>query len=367
MKTKVSIVRCGSYNSEEAGRSVRRAVDLLGGASSFIKKEERVLIKPNILSGRPPEDGVNTHVDLVRAVVRLVKDCGACPVVGDNPGGSVSVKKTYESSGMHSMAKEEGIELLEVKNVKIVRGIPIASYFFECDKIISVPKMKTHSLTILTGAIKNMFGAVSGLSKTQCHKDFPKPEEFSKILVDVFEAVRPDLVLMDGVVAMDGDGPAAGNLKPVGLLIASHDSVAVDSVFSHLIGINPFDIATTNQAYARGLGEIDIENIEVLGERLEGSFIKGFKLPRSRLVMSLPGPVVKALAGLVKFRPYINERACKKCNICRQTCPVSAITIDEEISTINCKKCIRCMCCHEVCPYRAIELKRNILARACGL
>lgn len=367
MKTKVSLVRCKTYSPSEVYPAVRRSFELLGGAASFIKKGEKVLIKPNILSGRPPDDGVNTHVEFVRAVAKIVKECGATPVIGDTPGGSMGSKEVYGSSGFSSLAKDEGIELGEVRNVKMIQDMPIASYFFECDKIISLPKMKTHSLMVLTGAIKNMFGAMAGLNKSQCHKKFPKPEEFVKVLVDVFAAVRPHFVLMDGIVAMDGDGPASGRLKPAGLLIAGQDSVAVDSVFSHLVGVDPFNILTTREAYQRGLGEIELEKIEVLGETIEESFIKGFKLSRSNIAMRIPGFLVKPLAKLVTFGPYINESSCKKCKICEESCPVSAITINEKISKIDYKKCIRCMCCHEVCPYGAVELKRNVLARVFGL
>jgi len=367
MKTRVSVVKCKTYAPEELQPAVARAFDLLGGISSFVKKGEKVLVKPNILSGSLPERGANTHIEIVRAVVKLVKQCEAIPVIGDNPGGSARPKDVYRSSGMSSVADKEGVALAEVRDVKMVGGIPIASYFFECDKIISLPKMKTHNLTILTGAIKNMYGAISGAHKTELHKRFPTLKEFVNVLLDVFGAVRPHLVLMDGVIAMDGDGPATGTLKSAGLLIAGQDSVAVDSVFSHLIGVNPFNILTTKEAHGRGLGEIELENIEILGERIENAFVSEFRLPRSNIVMRLPGPLVKVMAGLVKFRPYINERLCKKCRICAESCPVAAITIGERQSVIDFQKCIRCMCCNEVCPYSAVELRRNILARVLGL
>ncbi|MFC1621624.1 DUF362 domain-containing protein [Candidatus Omnitrophota bacterium] len=367
MKTKVSLVKCKTYNAEEVGPAARKAFDLLGGLELFVKKGEKVLLKPNMLSRRTPEQGVNTHIEIVRACARLVRDCGAVPVIGDNPGGSLTPKQAYDASGFSSMAKEEGIELGQTKDVKVVRGMPISSYFFECDKIINLPKMKTHGLMNLTGAIKNMYGAVSGLNKTQLHKIFPKPEEFAKVLVDVFEIVKPQLVLMDGVVAMDGDGPNAGRLRSAGLLIAGQDSVAVNSVFSRLIGIKPLDILTTKEAGKRGLGESDLENIEILGESLSEVFIKDFKLPRSNKVLSLPNPVIKALARLIRFEPAIDRKACKRCKICVETCPVHAITIDDTKTAIDYRKCIKCMCCHEVCPYAAVKLKRSILARICGL
>ncbi len=367
MKSRVSIVKCRTYDFEEVLGAAEKAFEFIGGISSFIKNGERVLIKPNILSGRPPQDGVNTHVDVVRACVRLVKRCGAIPVIGDSPGGSVSPKEAYETSGFSSMAEEEDAGLAEVKEVRMIDGMPFASYFFECDKIISIPKMKTHSLTTLTGAIKNMFGAVSGLNKSECHKRFPKPEGFSRLLVNVFEKVRPHLVLMDAVIAMDKDGPAAGRLRDVGLLLASQDSVALDSVFSYLIGIDPHKILTTKEAARRGLGQIDLENIEISGEKLKDSFIKDFKLPSSRIIIKLPDFIVETLASFVRFRPYIKEGTCKRCMICQKSCPVSAISICEKKCAIDYNKCIRCMCCHEVCPYGAVRLRRNILARAMDL
>lgn len=367
MKTRVSIVRCATYDSDKVRLSVDKAFELLGGLGAFVKKGERVLIKPNMLSAGPPEHGANTNLEVIRACASLVKGQGAVPVIGDNPGGSVTPRQVYESSGLLNMAKEEGVECLESKDVKIIRGFPIASYFFECDKIISIPKMKTHSLMGLTGAVKNMYGAVVGLNKTELHKKFPRPDEFARILVDVFQIVRPHLVLMDGIVAMEGDGPAAGPLREAGLLLAGQDSVAVDSVFACLIGIAPFDMITTREAAKRGLGEANPDNIEILGESLKDSVIQKFKLPSSKAFLKLPSQVMRLMASFVKFGPFIDEKLCKKCMICAKTCPVSAITIDSNNSKIDHNKCIRCMCCHEVCPHNAVELRKNILARVFGL
>lgn len=367
MKTKVSLVKCRTYNPEELMPGVRKALDLLGGIGHFIKRGEKVLIKPNMLSGKIAEYGVNTHIEIVRAIVRLVKECGAFPSIGDNPGGSGNPRDTYASSGMLGIAREEGVECLEKKDAKVIRGVPIASYFLECDKIISLPKMKTHSLMGLTGAVKNMYGAVLGLNKSELHKRFPRPEEFANILVDVFQEVKPQLVLMDGVIAMDGNGPMAGTLKNAGLLIGGEDSVAVDSVFSHLAGMNPAKLLTTKEAHRRGLGEIDLKNIDILGESIEGSLIRDFRLPESKAFMKLPDFILKIGASFIKFRPHIEEALCKKCMICARSCPASAITIDDKVSRIDYRKCIICMCCHEVCPHKAIDLKRNMLARIFGI
>jgi len=367
MKTKVSIVKCRSYDKEEVRIAVEKAFGLLGGMGDFVKKAEKVLVKPNMLSARPAEDGVCTHLEVIRAAVRLVKACGAIPFIGDNPGGSMSPKQAYEGSGLAALAREEGAELLEPKDIKVVKNIPFASYIFECDKIISLPKMKTHSLMGLTGAVKNMFGAVAGLHKSELHKRFPGPEEFAKVLVDAFEVAKPHLVLLDGIISMDRDGPASGRLKDTDILIAGEDSVAIDAVFSVLIGMEPLDLLTTKEAYKRQLGEADMKNIQILGEDLRECAIKDFKLPGKSGLIGFLGVFAKPVAKLVRFGPVIVEKMCKKCKLCAETCPVSAISIEEKRSLINSDICIRCMCCHEVCPYRAIVLKRNILARRFGL
>jgi len=367
MKSRVAIVKCRDYDGARVKEAVKKAFDLLGGIGILVKKGDRVLLKPNMLSARMPEDGVCTHPEVIRQVARIVKECGARPFIGDNPGGSMTPAKAYEGSGLESLAKEEGLELKEAKDVKIVNGIPVAGYFFECDKIINLPKMKTHSLIGLTGAVKNMYGACAGLYKAELHKRFPAPEDFAKALVDVFGIVKPGLVLMDGITGMDQLGPSAGRVRDFGLLIAGQDSVAVDAVFAALTGVKPQDIFTTKEAYARRLGEADLDNIEVVGEGISENLIDDFEIPgRPGLIRTL-GPLAKFVAGFVKFGPAINEKICKKCMICRDTCPVSAITINTEDSKIDLKKCIRCMCCHEVCPYKAVELKRNFLAKAFGL
>jgi uncharacterized protein (DUF362 family)/Pyruvate/2-oxoacid:ferredoxin oxidoreductase delta subunit len=367
MKTKVAIVKCKNYERIEVEQAVKKAFDLLGGISVFVKKGEKVLIKPNILSARLPEDGVCTHLEVIRAVVKSVKACGAVACIGDNPGGSISPAKAYEGSGLTLLAKEEDIELKEAKGIKVVNSIPIADYFFEYDKIINLPKMKTHSLMGLTGAVKNMYGAVAGLHKSELHKRFPSPEEFVKALVDTFEIVKPDLVLMDSIVAMDRQGPSSGRLRYPGLLIAGRDSVAIDSVFAELIGMKPLDILTTKEAYKRKLGEADLENIEIFGEGTEENLISDFQVPGKPGLLTALGLFAKFVARFIKFGPSITEKLCKKCMICQDSCPVSAITINSEGSAIDLKKCIRCMCCHEVCPHKAIELKRNFLAKVFGL
>ena len=366
-KSKVSIRRCQSYERNRVKRSVREAVDLIGGISNFVKKGQKVLIKPNLLSAKFPDDIVHTHPEVVRAVVALVKEVGGIPVIADSPGAFFTVKSVdmiYSNSGMKEVAEQEGIELVRLDKVTHIQGYPIASFAKECDVIISVPKLKTHNLAIITGAIKNMYGLMPGLYKVQCHKHAPHLQEFSKTLVDIFSIVKPDLSIMDGIIGMEGNGPgSAGLAKNIGLVLASEDAVSLDSIFSEIIGLNPSRNLVIKEAQLRNLGNSRLENIEILGEQLEAVKLSDFKLADASLVYSIPSFLSRPFVSLLNFKPFIEEKTCKKCSICVKSCPVNAIIINEKISKIDPKICVKCFCCHEVCPYSAISIKKSILAK----
>lgn len=365
MNPKVSITKANSYGTGEVYSAVKKAVDLLGGISSFVKRGEKILLKPNLLSARPPESGVDTHPEVLRAAARLVREAGAEVIVGDSPGG-VGFKdagSTYEKSGVKRVCGEENITLVDFNRARNVRGMPISEWAFEADGIISLPKMKTHDLMTLTGAVKNSYGLALGLFKANCHLAAPRPAEFAKYAVDVFEASIPRLAVMDGITAMEGDGPAAGELRNANLIIAGNDCVACDAVFAALVGLEPLQIEITAEAYRRKLGEADLSRIELLGESLKDAKLHNFKLPKTSIVRKIPRPVFKLLAKSIKFWPEINDKICKKCLICEKSCPAQCITIEEEGSRIDYRKCVRCFCCHELCPYEAISIGRSLLAK----
>jgi uncharacterized protein (DUF362 family)/Pyruvate/2-oxoacid:ferredoxin oxidoreductase delta subunit len=368
MDPKVSIVRAGRYDPEEIFFAVRRAVDLLGGISDYVKKDEKILLKPNVLSAKPPESGIDTHPEVLRAVARLVREEGAEVVVGDSPGGFYFKESdsTYEAAGIKKVCKEEGLRLVAFDKARNVNGIPVAAVVKEVDGVISIPKMKTHSLTTITGAVKNSYGLAVGLYKAHCHFKAPRPAEFARYVVDVFECAVPRLVVMDGVVAMEGDGPAAGRLRQAGLILASNDCVACDAVFAALIGLSPLSIETTEEAYKRKLGEPDLSRIKVLGMDLREARLHNFKLPKTSILVRMPKPILKLLLGRIKFWPLIDDSACKKCQVCAKSCPAACITITEDGSDIDYEKCVSCFCCMELCPHNAISMKRSLLARLLG-
>lgn len=361
---KVSMIYCMDYDTGRVYDAVRKAVGLVGGMEGFVKPGMKVLIKPNLLSARAPEDAVCTHPEAARAVVRLVKEAGGIPMIGDSPGGfGGNIADIFEKSGMRRMAQEEGVPLVKFTTSRFVEGIPISRYVFDCDRIISIPKLKTHGLTVLTAAVKNTFGMVTGLYKAECHSRAPKEEDFAKVLAKVYSITKPHLTVVDGIVGMEGDGPAAGEPRSMNLVMAGDDAVAIDALLAKIIGIEPFDVAVTKEAYGMKLGEADLSRIETVGDDLNGFVAKDFLLPQTRALKILPRSIVGMVSGLVRFKVKIDFNMCKKCNLCKITCPVSAITIDAKECFIDQKKCIKCLCCQEVCPYKAIYIKRNVLTR----
>ncbi len=361
---KVSLVKCPDYNRDRVFDSVKRAVDLVGGIEGFVRKGTRVLVKPNLLSARPPEDAVDTHPEIVRSVARLVKSAGATPIVGDSPGGyGADIDEVFDKSGMRAMAEEEGIELVKFAASKFVDGIPFTRYLFDCDRVISVPKFKTHGITVLTAAVKNMYGTVTGLYKAERHSKAPRNEDFAKVIAKVYSIAKPHLTVLDGIEAMEGDGPSGGEVRRMNLVMASADAVAIDACLAAMMGLEPFDILVTKEAFKALLGEADLAKIELSGDLIADFLAADFKLPQTTALKIVPRTFLNGIAGFIKFKPYIDINICTRCNLCKATCPVSAIEIGRDHCKIDYNKCVRCLCCQEVCPYKAINIKRNMLTK----
>lgn len=362
--TKVSIIRCPDYNQERVFDAVKRAVDLVGGIGSVVKPGMKVLLKPNLLSARLPEEAVDTHPEVVRAVARLVKSAGGIPFIGDSPGGyGANMDEVFEKSGMLSVSKSEGVELVKFTASKFVDGMPFARQVFECGRIISIPKMKTHGITLITAAVKNMYGTVVGLYKAECHSRAPKEEDFAKVVARVYAITRPHLTILDAITAMEGDGPSAGSPRNLNFIMAGKDAVAIDAVAARIVGLGPLEARVTREVYERQLGEADLAKIETVGDSVDSFVVRDFKLPATVFYKMIPSVIVKFIAALMRFKPIIDEAACKRCKLCKLTCPVAAIEIGKENCSIDYKKCVKCLCCQEVCPYKAIGIKRSLLAK----
>jgi uncharacterized protein (DUF362 family)/Pyruvate/2-oxoacid:ferredoxin oxidoreductase delta subunit len=367
----VAVARCPDYDTERVLAAVRKSVDSLGGIRRFVTSGERILIKPNMLSARAPEEAVTTHPEVLRSVIKMVKECGAIPIVGDSPSGPSTeriLRRLAQKTGIQKVCDEEGVEFaLFEESFKVSFPEGVAAKTFELTTVmrevsgaISVAKMKTHTFTVLTGAVKNLFGLIPGLKKAEYHFRMQNPAAFSEMLVDLAECVRPRLTVMDAIVGMEGDGPSGGTLRDVGLIISSANVHALDSIFLELAGADATAVPSVAIAIRRGLVPADLSAIRIVGEPESATKLKGFKLPSTaRAYGGIPRALGKVAGEIVSGKPvYIAER-CTLCGACVEICYAQALTLGEKKPKIDRNRCIRCYCCQEVCPTRAVLLKRR--------
>jgi uncharacterized protein (DUF362 family)/Pyruvate/2-oxoacid:ferredoxin oxidoreductase delta subunit len=370
MPTSVAIVRCSSYDQVPVRQAVRRAFDLIGGLGMVIKAGDRVLIKPNLLTARTPDRATTTHPEVVTAVIESVQAMGGRPVIGDSPGSTRGdIETLWSETGMRDVSERTGAPLVNFEASGVYRTTLngqvyyIAKTAMDVDLIVNMPKLKTHSLTLFTGAVKNMFGVVPGFRKRETHLLHPKAEPFCRALVDIFSLVVPRITLMDAVEAMDGDGPAAGRKRHIGLLLAGGDAVAVDATAGMIVGMEPEKIHTCRLAAQRGLGVVDPADIRLLGDDHQEMGIEPFARPRSDLTRMVPTPLIRLLRRFIYTRPRILPERCTNCNTCVRHCPTQALVEDRPTPRFEARRCISCLCCHELCPESAIELKWSLMAR----
>jgi uncharacterized protein (DUF362 family)/NAD-dependent dihydropyrimidine dehydrogenase PreA subunit len=368
-KIPVSITKCSSYQLEEVQKAVLECVESIGGVSSIIKPGDKVLIKPNMLQGRSPEDAITTHPVVVEAVVNMVKDAGAIPMIGDSPGGPArGMESFWDITGFSAVSKRTGAKLVNFEKTgshpKTRNNIDyrIAKKVIDADIIINLPKVKTHGLTIFTCAVKNMYGVVPGLIKTEYHKNAPNPSKFAEYVVDIYALSKPQLNIVDGIIGMDGTGPSAGNPKELGMILASTDGVAVDVLLCEMLGKSPMKIPTNRIAYEQGLGEGDLNMIEVIGD---APVITDFKWPPniSGSLDRIPPSIARGLMKLFWSRPAIDSKVCTNCKTCVKSCPVDALIENTPIPEFEYGECINCLCCMEMCPEKAVYEEKSRLSR----
>lgn len=372
-KTKIAVIGCGDYREQTVAEAVRRSVDLFGGIRSLIKPHDRVLIKPNLLKASPPDRAVTTHPEIVRAVIRLVHEAGAEALVGDSPGIG-DLRRVAERSGILAVVRQEGAVLAEfddavtVKNTGRFKRFEISRIAAEADAIINLPKFKTHGMTTLTGAVKNLFGCIPGKRKVQWHFNTGVDHgSFMRMLVELSAFLKPRFTVMDGIVGMEGNGPGSGDPRTMGVLLAGQDPVALDSVAGSLVGLSPEALPVLKAAAAAGKGETRMENIQLVGDELSRFVVKDFRLPpREHPEWRIPEFMRKRLKESLTTRPVIDHGRCVRCGICRKDCPQQAIADHGHMLAIDYRSCIRCFCCQEFCPQGAITVGRGWMLKVFG-
>jgi len=371
----VSVSSCADYSSDEVSKAVDAALAPLGGIGRFVSSGETILLKPNMLSARGPDKAVTTHPEVLRAMIRQVKAAGALPIVGDSPAGlstERALRNLAAKTGIGRVCEEEGVEFAlftDSKRVENPDGV-VAKYFEvttvldRVDGVISLAKLKTHTFTVMTGAVKNLFGLMVGLKKAGFHWRLKDRDSFSEMLVDLSGCIKPmhRLTLMDAVVGMEGDGPGSGEPRRLGLIIASDDVHALDLYVTHMMGVAPDAVPTVAIARRRGLAPMTLEEVQLVGDAASTAPFRGFRMPSTTAHYAGVPSALGALAGEVATRkPVFLAERCIRCNACVEICPVSALTMGPGKPEIDRGLCIRCYCCQETCPEKAVVLRRRPL------
>jgi len=363
-KVKIASVKCSAYSAEDLEKALKSAISAVGGFPKKLKKAKKVLLKPNLLTARPPEHAVTTHPEFLRATIRVLKGIGVERIaVGDSPAGSHPWKKLWETTGIAEVAESEGAELLAFENIKRVElpggeTLPVLKELDEFDAVVSLPKLKTHILTKITAAVKNSYGLIPGKAKSMFHGQHQSPADMGRFLADAYAPVKPDFVLMDAVECMEGEGPANGKPFQLGLVFAGCDAVAVDAAACRVYGYKPGDIPLLATAADKGHGVADLAKIELVGDGWDVAEEKRPKRSTSDFLHKIPPGLFHVLTLILACRPKISKNECVKCGICEKICSQDAISRDKNGNfKVNWKKCVLCMCCVESCPKHAIELK----------
>ncbi len=341
--------------------------DAVNRAFEFFPMEitgKKVLIKPNVLRASLADEHIVTHPALLRAVVEKVEELSPSSiVVGDNPGifSYGDNEKSFEKSGLMAAAKGYYQNLGNATrktafNPEYLETVGVSEEIMAADIVISLPKFKTHGLTVMTGAIKNSYGILPGAQKARLHQLAGSPQRFHDVVVEVFRLRVPDLFIMDGVVGMEGNGPASPELREIGLVLAADNGVAMDSVVARMMGADPAELGFLQKARALGLGDFDSRAIAIEGEL---KIVPDFKLPPPLAGNSISGNPANQefLTSRTLLRPQADPELCTACEACIDHCPVSALSMDEAVPQVDAELCITCFCCQEICPEKAMTLK----------
>ncbi len=373
----VALARCPAYEPALCRAALEEAVASVGGLD-WIRPGMRIGIKANLVSMMKPEAAATTHPELLKALVDIIKEKGAEPVIGDSPGGlytAVYVNRVYHAAGMQHTGAELNDDYatkeIMLPDALVAKTATVTDWLRRCDGIINFCKLKSHGMMGMSAAAKNLFGTIPGTMKPEYHYRYPNPMDFANMLVDLDEYWKPQLHLVDAVTAMEGNGPTAGTPRHMGCVLTGGNPHKVDLLCARLIGLDPRDIPTLVAAMDRGLCPGRVEELTISGP-WQDFVMTDFELVRERNGLQFQsvmgggraGELFSKFAGRVlSARPKVHKDECVGCKKCFEICPAKAITMKDRRPVIDRKKCIRCFCCQEFCPKGAMKVSRPPIAK----
>ncbi|MGV9197250.1 MAG: DUF362 domain-containing protein [Promethearchaeia archaeon] len=375
---KISLIKIQNDDVKEA---VFDALKLINAEKLFQNKPQKVLLKPNLLMPKAPEEGTTTNPAVLSAAIQWVKQYNPKKIIVADSSGTQKRGKTeesFEKSGLKEVCEQEGVEwtsfeatprkIYQVENPLVLDQISVSTLLEEADIIINLPKIKTHGQCTLTCCIKNMFGTLILGNKPRTHAKFPKLEDFCAALTDIYSVSKPQLTIIDGYYGMEGNGPSAGDIVKMDTIIAGYDPIALDTLVCNLIDFDPRDIIYLEKGESKKLGTTKLENFEIVGESIKSMKTKFEKPPHHPISVPLPRWLAEYASEVIfKSTVKFDLEKCRLCGTCWENCPVDAISPPEindpskYIPSWDRDKCITCYCCAELCPYEAVDFKVNIL------
>ena len=375
------MVRCPKYERAPLNQAIARAIEYLPRSDSLLRPGRRVLLKPNLISAcDPPERATNTHPEFVAAVGRALRARGCDLVIGDSCGSLArgSTARAIRTTRLDRVAEELGAEIVDIDRApamevdipghRVLGRIMLPRFLREIDVIVTLPKFKTHGLTLFTGAVKNQLGLIPGRGKKDVHVAAPKPTVLADALLDVYSVVRPHLAFMDAIIGMEGNGPVAGTPRQVGLVIGADDGLALDTVAATIMGYARDEIDTTRLGRGRHLGPGRLDQIDIRGAALSQVLIRDYQRPPRRvgklLMQIVPEPLLRWLIDEVSTMTVtVDPDVCVLCAECIRNCPVGALSAVDGLIVSDSEQCISCYCCTEVCDARALSMQRTAVGR----
>lgn len=374
---KVYVYKAADYGKDTMAALAKRIFEPYGGAAALLGGK-RVLIKPNLVTKKGVDTGATTHPEMLRAICKELLAAGAEVSVAESHGGTYtdgSVKGQFEACGVAAALKDLPVTLCtkaETATVKAPSGVLAKSFevikpVAEAEAIINLCKIKTHALTMFSGAAKNTFGVVPGLRKFELHARFPDIKDFVAMLNDLHTALPVVLNVCDGIRGMEGNGPTAGTPRDFGFAVVGRDALSCDVISARLLGLGPALIPQLADGGARGLCDLSLgwEATNLTADEWAAVSVDDTVLPDShpRGKVSLIARIQNMGGGrvikLFRPRPKADRKKCMGCGKCSEYCPVKTIEMKNGKPKIHRKDCIACFCCQELCPFKAMYIKTN--------
>ena len=298
MKPIVSLLHTSTYETASLMQSLEAVLAPLGGMSSIVKSGDRVLLKPNLLTGARPTKECTTRPELVYCVAKMVQEVGGKPFLGDSPAFG-SARGIAKMNGLLPLAAELGIPIVEFHGKRYetagegdLHHLRLSKEAMDADVVINLPKVKSHMQLTLTLGAKNLFGCVPGKMKAWWHMEAGKDvERFAQMLVETARTIDPELTIIDGIIGHEGNGPSAGEPRPLGVLAAATDVFALDRVMVEILGVEPEAVPTVAMSMKMGLCS-DLDAIEIAGDSIAQLQIPNWQLPETMMPIDFGLPRV---------------------------------------------------------------------------